>query len=55
MRCELCNNETNIIYATRKYGFICGDCQRKTKNSAEEKLKEKEEMLKMYKRYGIDV
>lgn len=55
MKCELCDEESNIIYATRKYGLICGDCMHKTRNSKEEKLKEKEEMLRMYRRYGLDV
>lgn len=55
MRCELCDKESNVIYATRKYGLICGECNRKMRNTKEDKLKEKEEMLKIYKRYGIDV
>lgn len=55
MRCNLCDEESNIIYATGKYGLICGDCRHKTKNSEEEKLKEKEEMLRMYKKYGISI
>lgn len=55
MRCELCGEESNAIYVTRKYGLICGECERKMNGSKEDKLKEKEEMIKMYKRYGIDV
>lgn len=55
MRCELCDEESNVIYATRKYGLICGDCRYKMRNSEEEKLKEKEKMLRMYKKYGISI
>ena len=55
MKCELCDKESNAIYATRKYGLICGECERKMSNSKENKLKEKKEMLRMYKKYGIDI
>ena len=53
MRCELCDEESNVIYATSKYGLICGDCQYKMRNSKEDKLKEKEKMLRMYKKYNV--
>lgn len=55
MRCELCDKKSNVIYATRKYGLICNECEHKMKNSKEDKLKEKEKILEMYKRYGINV
>ena len=55
MKCELCNKKSNIIYATRKYGLICGECERKINNDKKGKLKKKEEMLKMYRKYGLDV
>lgn len=55
MKCVLCGNETNIMYTMRKHGLICSDCMRKTKNSKKGKLKEKERILRMYKRYGVAV
>jgi len=47
-----CDKESNIIYATRKYGLICGECERKMNDN---KLKEKEEILKMNRKYELDV
>jgi hypothetical protein len=38
-----------------KYGFICGDCYRKTRNSNEGQLKQREEVLKMRRKYGLDI
>lgn len=55
MKCEVCGEESGIIYATREHGLICCECERKMKNSEERKLKEYNDMLKMHKRYGIDV
>lgn len=55
MICELCNTESNIIYVTSKYGFICARCMSKIKNSGDEKLRQHQEKLAMYKRYGLTV
>lgn len=55
MICEICNNESNIIYATSKYGLICSKCMSRIKNSGDEKLKQYQEELEMYKRYGLSV
>ena len=55
MLCELCGKEDNCIYITSRYNFICGECYRKIKNGNEERLKQHEEMLEMYKRYGIKI
>lgn len=55
MLCNLCGIETNCIYTMSKYGFICGDCYRKTRNSNEGQLKQREEVLKMRRKYGLDI
>ena len=52
MRCELCDEESNVIYASRT-GLICSECYRKLKNSSEEKLRRRKELLDMYKKYGL--
>lgn len=52
MRCVLCNKESNTIYTTSKYGFICGKCVRRLQNTKEEKLRRHEKYLEMLKKYG---
>lgn len=55
MICELCSKKTNIIYVTRKYGFICPKCRIGIRNGVDGKLKRCQEELEMYKRYGLSV
>lgn len=55
MRCELCDEKTDCIYATSKNGLICGECYRKLRDSDEGRLGRRKEMLKMFKRYGLDI
>lgn len=55
MICEMCSNESNVIYATSKYGLICIKCMSKIKNSDDEKIRQYQEKLEMYKRYGLSV
>lgn len=55
MRCELCDEKTDCIYATSKNGLICGECYRKLRDSDEGRLSRRKEMLKMFKRYGLDI
>lgn len=52
--CELCNTKTNIIYTTRKYGFICNNCMCKINNSEEEKKERERQKVEMYRRYNIN-
>ena len=52
MKCELCGEESNIIYAT-KNGLICPMCFRKLKNNDEEKLIQRKKLSDMYKKYGL--
>lgn len=55
MICELCDEETNITYVTRKHGFICPKCKLWIRNSENEKIKHCQEELEMHKRYGLSV
>jgi hypothetical protein len=40
MICEMCNNESNVIYATSTNGFICSKCMLKVKDSDDEKMRQ---------------
>jgi hypothetical protein len=55
MLCEMCNNESNVIYATSANGFICSKCMSKVKDSDDEKIRQYQEKLVMYKKYGLTV
>ena len=52
--CELCNTKSNIIYTTRKYGFICNNCMWKINDSEEGKKLKELEKVEMYRRYNIN-
>jgi hypothetical protein len=53
MRCEICEKKDNCIYITSECGFICGECYRKIRDSNKGELKRHEQMLVMFKKYGI--
>lgn len=55
MICEMCNNESNVIYATSTNGFICSKCMLKVKDSDDEKMRQYQEKLAMYRKYGLTV
>lgn len=53
MICNLCGQESNIIYATRKNNLICNICYWKLYNSKELKKEKELKKIEMYKRYGL--
>ena len=55
MLCERCNHRSSVIYATGKYGLICAKCMSEINDSDDEKLRQHQEKLEMYKKYGLSV